>query len=176
MHERIWKTKRAPYKVFLLSISVLFLFSLQSEVFSKTGEGSRWNIQGYALKNTAISKNTKSDSLVVMGAFATSDEPTAEPIPLKYEYPTFSRFYIGIVIVNNSDRDKDVIVTFELSGIRSGKEDAEFTIPGESTFLAYIDDTLGRPGFYTYKVGVKNSGSSKITLMLEDSEDVDVTE
>jgi hypothetical protein len=73
---------------------------------------------------------------------------------------------VGIVIINTSDRDKDVTVTFELSGIRSGKEDAEFTIPGESTFLAYIDDTLGRPGFYTYKAGIKNVGSSKITLML----------
>lgn len=170
MHKRIWKTKRVPYKVFLLSISVLFLLSLQSEVFSKTGKESRWNIQGYALKNTANTKNTKSDSLVVMGAFATTDEPTTEPIPLKYEYSTFSRFYVGIVIVNNSDRDKDVTVTFELSGLRSGKEDAEFTIPRETTFLAYIDDTLGRPGFYTYKVGVKNSGSSKITLMLEDKQ------
>ncbi len=172
MYKRIWKTKRASFKVFLLSISVLFLFSLQSEVFGKIGKGSRWNIRGYAIKNVAISKNTKSDFLVVMGAFATSDEPTAEPIPLKYEYPTFSRFYVGIVIVNNSNRDKDVTVTFELSGIRSGKEDAEFTIPRESTFLAYIDDTLGRPGFYTYKVGVKNSGSSKITLMMEDSDDI----
>ncbi|MFN3532272.1 MAG: hypothetical protein ACK41Q_07140 [Candidatus Brocadia sp.] len=166
MHKRTWKMKRVPYKVFLLSILVLFLFSLQSEVFSKTGEGSRWNIQGHALKNTANTKNTKSDSLVVMGTFATADEPTTEPIPLKYEYPTFSRFYVGIVIVNNSDRDKDVTVTFELFGVRNGKEDAEFTVPGESTFLAYIDDTLGRPGFYTYKVGIKNSGSSKITLML----------
>lgn len=166
MHKRIWKTKRAPFKVFLLSFSAFILFSLQSEVFSKTSEESRWNIQGYALKNTANIKNTQSDSLVVMGAFATADEPTAEPIPLKYEYPTFSRFYVGIVIVNNSNRDKDVTVTFELSGIRNGKEDAAFTIPGESTFLAYIDDTLGRSGFYTYKVGIKNSGSSKITLML----------
>jgi hypothetical protein len=135
-------------------------------VFSKTDEEPRWNIRGYALKNTANIKNTKSDSLVVMGAFATADEPTTEPIPLKHEYSTFSRFYVGIVIVNTSDRDKDATVTFELSGLRSGKEDAKFTIPGESTFLAYIDDTLGRPGFYTYKVGIKNSGNSKITVML----------
>ncbi len=139
-------------------------------------EASRWNIQGYARKNTATVKSTKTDSMVVMGAFATAEEPTAEPIPLLYEYPTFSRFYVGIVIINNSDRDKDVTVTFELSGLRSGKENAEFAVPGESTFLAYIDDTLGRPGFYTYKIGVKNSGSSRITLMLTDNGDVNVAE
>ncbi len=176
MHKRFWKTIRVPYKVLLLSIAVVFLSSVQSEVFSKIDEASRWNIQGYARKNTATIKNAKADSLVVMGAFATAEEPTTEPISLIYEYPTFSRFYVGIVIVNTSDRDKDATVVFGLSGLRSGKEEVVFTIPGESTFLAYIDDTLGRPGFYTYKVGVKNLGSSKITLMLEDSDDGDVTE
>jgi hypothetical protein len=145
-------------------------------VFGKTGGESRWNIQGYAFKNNAISKKTKSNALVVMGAFATAEEPTTEPIPLTHKYPTFSRFYVGVVIVNNSDRDKDVTVTFELFGIRSGKEEAEFTIPGKSTFLAYIDDTLGRAGFYTYRAGLKNSESSKITLMLEDRDSVDMTE
>lgn len=166
MHKRIWKTKHVLYRVFLLSISFVFLCSLQSEVFSKTDGESRWNIRGYALKNTAAIKSTKSGSMVVMGAFATAEEPTAEPIPLIFEFPTFSRFYVGIVIINNSDKDKDVTVTFELSGIRNGKENAEFTVPEESTFLAYIDDTLGRTGFYTYKIGIKNVGSSNITLML----------
>lgn len=170
MHKRARSAVRALYKVFWGSIFVVFLCSLQSEVFGKTGEEFRWNIHGYARKNTAALKSAKSDSMVVMGAFATAEEPTTEPIPLVYEYPTFSRFYVGIAIINNSDRDKDVTVTFELSGLRSGKEDAEFTVPGESTFLAYIDDTLGRPGFYTYKIGVKNSGSSKITVMLTDGD------
>jgi len=152
-------------KAFFLSIPILILFSIQSEVFSKTGEEFRWKIQGYAFKNANV-KSTKSRSITVMGAFATSDEPTEEPIPLKFEFPTFSKYYVGIVIINNSSADKDVTVTFELFGSRNGKEDAEFTVPGESTFLAYIDDTLGRPGFYTYKVGIKDLGSSKITLML----------
>lgn len=133
--------------------------------FGKTQKETLWNIRGYAIRNTIV-KSTRSEPMAVLGAFATTEEPTTEPIPLTYEYPTFTKFYVGIVIINMSDRDKDVTVTFELSGIRSGKEDAEFTIPGESTFLAYIDDTLGRPGFYTYKAGIKNGGSSKITLML----------
>ncbi|TVM00500.1 MAG: hypothetical protein CV087_14140 [Candidatus Brocadia sp. WS118] len=166
MHAKIWKTKRIPCKTFFLSISVILSFLLHPEVFCKPREESRWNIQGYALKNMAPKKNSKSDAIVIMGAFASVDEPTTELIPLTYEYPTFSRFYVGIVIMNTSDKDKDVTVTFELFGIRSGKEDAEFTIPGESTFLAYIDDTLGRAGFYTYKIGLKNLDSSKITLRM----------
>lgn len=166
MHARFWKTKRTPYKILFLSISVVLSFWLQSEVLGKTGEEPHWNIQGYAFKNSAPQKNSKSGALVIMGTFSSVDEPTTEPILLTYEFPTFSRFYVGIVIVNTHAKDKDVTVTFELSGLRSGKEDAEFTIPGESTFLAYIDDTLGRPGFYTYKIGIKNLNSSKITLML----------
>lgn len=152
-------------KVFLLSMLISLVFPMYPMVFGKTLKETSWNIRGYAMRNSII-KSSQSDPMVVMGAFATTEEPTTEPIPLSYEYPTFSRFYVGIVIINSSDRDKDVTVTFELSGIRSGKEDAEFTIPGESTFLAYIDDTLGRPGFYTYKAGIKNVGSSKITLMM----------
>lgn len=166
MHARIWKTKHIPCKSFFLTISVILSFLLQPEVFCKTGEGSRWNIQGYALKNVAPKKNSKSDALVILGAFASVNEPTTEPVLLTYEFPTFSRFYVGTVIVNTSDKDKDVTITFELSGLRSGKEDAAFTIPRESTFFAYIDDTLGRTGFYTYKIGIKNQNSSKITLML----------
>lgn len=175
MQKRTSNAKLWISRVFFLSISILILLAMQSEVFSKTSKKPRWEIQGYAFKNTNT-KSTKSNSLAVMGAFATSDEPTTEPIPLKFVFPTFSKYYVGIVIVNNSSADKDVTVTFELFGIRNGKEDAEFTVPGESTFLAYIDDTLGRPGFYTYKVGIKNLGSSKITLMLEDNDDVEVTE
>lgn len=166
MLARICERKRIPYKTFFISISVILSFFLQPEVFCKTGEESRWNIQGYALKNIAPKKNSKPDAMVIMGAFASVDEPTTEPVLLTYEFPTFSRFYVGIVIVNTSAKDKDVTIIFELSGLRSGKEDAEFTIPGESTFIAYIDDTLGRTGFYTYKIGIKNLNSSKITLML----------
>ena len=162
MPARITHARR---KVFLLSMLILLLFPMNPIAFGKTQKETLWNIRGYAIRNSII-KSSQSDPIVVMGAFATAEEPTTEPIPLTYEYPTFSKFYVGIVVINTSDRDKDVTVTFELSGIRSGKEDAEFTIPGESTFLAYIDDTLGRPGFYTYKTGIKNVGSSKITLML----------
>ncbi|MDN3513398.1 MAG: hypothetical protein NG747_03245 [Candidatus Brocadia sp.] len=152
-------------KAIILSIPFLILLSIQSAVFSKTGDESLWRIQGYALKNANV-KTTKSNTITVMGTFATSEEPTTIPVPLAFEFPTFSKFYVGVAIINTSSSDKDVTVTFALSGARSGKEDAEFTVPGGSTFLAYIDDTLGRPGFYVYKVGVKDLGSSKITLML----------
>lgn len=159
------KINHARYKVFFVSMLILLLFPIEPIAFSKTQEEPLWNIRGYAMRNSSTN-SSQSDPMVVMGAFATAEEPTTEPIPLTYQYPTFSKFYVGIVIINTRDKDKDVKVTFELSGIRTGKEDAEFTIPGESTFLAYIDDTLGRPGFYTYKVGIKNVGSSKINLML----------
>lgn len=159
------KIHRVLCKVFLLSMLISLSCPMHPMTFGKTQKETLWNIRGYAIRNTII-KSTRSEPMAVLGAFATTEEPTTEPIPLTYEYPTFTKFYVGVVIINTSDRDKDVKVTFELSGIRSGKEDAEFTIPGESTFLAFIDDTLGRPGFYTYKAGIKNGGSSKITLML----------
>ncbi|MBE7444620.1 MAG: hypothetical protein HS132_05010 [Planctomycetia bacterium] len=149
----------------LVSMLILFFSPMEPRVFGETQKETLWNIRGHAIRNT-ITKSSQSKPMVIMGAFSTTEEPTTEPIPLTYEYPTFSKFYVGIVVINTGERDKDITVTFELSGIRSGKEDAEFTIPRESTFLAYINDTLARPGFYTYKASIKNVGSSKITLML----------
>lgn len=166
VHAGVLKMNRITYKLWFLSTSVILSFLLHPDVFCETGEANRWNIQGYALKNIAPQKKSKSNSVIIMGAFASTDEPTTEPIPLTYEFSTFSKFYVGVVIVNPSDKDKNITVTFELSGIRNGKENAEFTIPGKSTFLAYIDDTLGRMGFYTYKIGIKNLNSATITLML----------
>lgn len=166
MHNGTTKTKCMIYKSFLLFIPILILFSVQPEVFSKIQKESLGEIQGYAIRNTNTYKKAKTDNVVVMGAFASTEEPTTQPIPIKFKYITFENFYMGIAIINTADRDKDVTVTFELSGPRGGTEDADFTIPADSTYFAYIEDILGRPGFYTFKGGIKGVGSSKIKLLL----------
>lgn len=154
------------FTVFLLIFPLLVLSSIQSAVFSKAYDEPLGKIQGYAFRNTnGNEKYAKSNNIVLMGAFASSDEPTTQPIPLKFEYTTFDKFYVGVVIVNNSGKDKDVTVIFELSGQRSGKEEEYFTIPADYTYFAYIYDGLSRPGFYTYKISAKGAGSAKIKLL-----------
>ncbi len=158
--------KRGIHKIFLFSIPVLTSFFLQSTLlFGEIQEGSLTKIQGYAIHNTDNKKNAKGDIIKLMGAFATSDLPVSQPISLKFEYTTFEKLYMGVVIINYSGNDKDVTVTFRLSGPRGGVEKEVITIPASSTYYAYIYDTLGRPGFYTFQGGVKDIGSLKVTML-----------
>ncbi len=153
------------YRILFLSAPILILFFLQpSLALSKTYNGTLSKIQGYAVPHTGNKKYAKKDIIKLMGAFATLDIPTAQPISLKFEYTTFDKLYMGIAIVNYSGDDKDVTVTFELSGPRGGIETEDVTVPAASTYYAYIYDTLGRPGFYTFRGSVKDVGTSKITL------------
>ena len=164
MYKKTAKTKL--FRSFLLFIPILIMSFIQPEVFSKTHDEHLGKIQGYAIRNTNNNeKYATSSDIVLMGAFATSDEPTTQPIPLKFGYTTFDKFYVGVAIVNDSGEDKDVIVVFELSGLRSGKEQEDFTIPADSTYFAYIYDGLSRAGYYTYKISVKGAGSAKIKLL-----------
>ena len=69
-------------------ISAFFPFLIpvfqQPEVFSKAYDEPLGKIQGYAIRNTNGSeKYAKSSNIVLMGAFASSDEPTTQPIPPK---------------------------------------------------------------------------------------------
>ena len=164
MYKQTAKTKW--FMVFLLFFPFLILSSIQPEVFSKAYDESMGKIQGYAIRNTdSNEKYATSSDIVLMGAFASSDEPTTQPISLKFEYTTFDEFYVGVAIINNSGKDKDVTVIFKLSGQRSGEEKEGFTIPADYTYFAYIYDGLSRPGFYTYKISVKGAGSAKIKLL-----------
>lgn len=165
MYKKTVETKW--FRAFLLFFPFLILSSIQPDVSSKTYDEPMGKILGYAIRNTNNNGKYASSSsdIVLMGAFASSDEPTTQPISLKFEYTTFDKFYVGVVIINNSGADKDVTVIFELSGPRSGKEEEDFTIPADYTYFAYIYDGLSRPGFYTYKISVKGAGSAKIKLL-----------
>ena len=164
MYKKTVETKW--FRAFLLFFPLLILSSIQPEAFSKTHDDPLGKIQWYAVRNTKSSeKYATSSDIVLMGAFATSDEPTTQPIPLKFEYTTFDKFYVGVAIINDSGEDKDVTVVFELSGLRSGKEQEDFTMPADYTYFAYIYDGLSRPGYYTYKISVKGAGSAKIKLL-----------
>lgn len=164
MYKKTVETKW--FRAFLLFFPLLILSSIQPEAFSKTHDDPLGKIQWYAIRNTnSNGKYAKSSNIILMGAFTTSDEPTALPISLEFEYTTYKEFYMGIVIINNSGEDKDVTVTFELSGPRSGKEKEDITIPADFSYIAYIKDIFGRPGFYTFKGSIKDIGSSKIKML-----------
>lgn len=152
--------------VFLLFFPVFILTSFQQEAFCEPLEESLGKIQWHAITNAKSNrKYAKSEKIVLMGAFTTSEEPAALPISLDFEYETYKEFYMGIVIVNNSGSDKDIRVTFELSGPRSGKEKEDVTLPADYTYIAYIKDVFGRPGFYTFTGSVKDVGSSTVKML-----------
>jgi hypothetical protein len=156
-------------KALLWFIPMIMLFLIQHETLSKTNKSFMGKIQGYALPNTSNNLSAKKDKdIALLGVFASSDEPVSQPLYIKFAYTAFNKFYMGIVIYNDSDSDKDVVVTFELSGPRRGKEEDEVTIPKNSTYIAYIYDILGRPGIYTFTGGIKDNESSKMRFILEE--------
>lgn len=164
MYKRTAKIKW--FTVFLLFFPFLVLSSLQQEAFSKTHDESLGKIQWRAVRNTnSNEKYAKAGDIVLMGAFATSDEPASLPISLEFEFSTYKEFYMGIVIINDSGDDKDITVRFELTGPRGGKEEEDITVPANFTYIAYIKDIFGRPDIYTFKGSIKDVGSSKIKML-----------
>lgn len=164
MYKQTSRTKW--FMVFLLFFPFLILSSLQQEAFSKTHGESLGKIQWHAVRNTnSNEKYAKAGDVVLMGAFATSSEPTLLPISLEFEFSTYEDFYMGIVIINDSGDDKDITVRFELSGPRSGKEEEDITVPANFTYIAYIKDILGRPDLYTFKGSIKDVGSAKLKML-----------
>lgn len=170
MRKNSMNTRRLIFRTFVWCIPMIMLFSIQLETWSETHTGFSGKIQGYAIPNTHTSgkKYAKKNNVVLLGAFATSDEPTTQPIYLNFEYTTFNKFYLGVVVINTSNDKKDVVVTFELSGPRRGKEEEEITVPANSSYVAYIYDIIGRPGIYTFQGGIKDGESSKIKLLFEE--------
>ncbi|MBM4056536.1 MAG: hypothetical protein FJ264_18095 [Planctomycetes bacterium] len=164
MYKRTAKTKW--FTVFLLFFPFLILSSLQQEAFSKTHDEPLGKIQWHAIENPAHNaKYAKAGDIVLMGAFATTTEPTSLPISLEFEFSTYKEFYMGIVVINDSGDDKDITVRFELAGPRSGKEEEDITVPANFTYIAYIKDIFGRPDLYTFKGSIKDVGSSKIKML-----------
>ena len=164
MYKRTAKTK--CFMAFLLFFPFLILSSIQAEVFSKAYDEPLGKIQGYAIRNTnSNEKYATAGDIVLMGAFATSDEPVSLPISLEFEFSTYKEFYMGIVIINDSGDDKDITVRFELTGPRGGKEEEDITVPANFTYIAYIKDIFGRPDIYTFKGSIKDVGSSKIKML-----------
>jgi len=154
------------FRAFLLFFPFLILSLIQPEAFSKTYNEPLGEIQWYAVRNeNSGGKYAKSSNIKLMGAFASSDEPTTQPISLKFEYTVSDKLYVGVAIVNDSGEDKDITVIFDVFGPRSGKEEEDFTIPADYTYFAYIYESPYRPGFYTYKISVKGAGSAKIKLL-----------
>ncbi len=165
MYKQTAKTKW--FMVFLLFFPFLILSFIQSEVFSNTPDAPLGKIQGYAVRNTDSNKKyATSSDILLMGAFASPDEPTTQPISLKFEYTVSDKLYVGVAIINDSGEDKDVTVIFDVSGPRGGKEEEDFNIPADYTYFAYIYEAPYRPGFYTYKISVKGAGSAKIKLLI----------
>jgi len=164
MYKQTEKTKWCA--VFLLFFPFLVLSSIQSEVFSKAYDEPLGKIQGHAVRNAnSNEKYAKAGDIILMGAFATSDEPTSLPISLEFEFSTYKEFYMGIVIINDSGDDKDITVRFELTGPRNGKEEEDITVLANFTYIAYIKDIFGRPDLYTFKGSIKDVGSSKIKML-----------
>ncbi|OHB43856.1 MAG: hypothetical protein A2069_07055 [Planctomycetes bacterium GWB2_41_19] len=164
MYKRTAKTK--CFMAFLLFFPFLILSSLQQEAFSKTHDESLGKIQWHAIRNAnSNEKYATAGDIVLMGAFATSDEPVSLPISLEFEFSTYKEFYMGIVIINDSGDDKDITVRFELTGPRGGKEEEDITVPANFTYIAYIKDIFGRPDIYTFKGSIKDVGSSKIKML-----------
>ena len=164
MYKRTAKTK--CFMAFLLFFPFLILSSLQQEAFSKTHDESLGKIQWHAIRNAnSNEKYATAGDIVLMGAFATSDEPVSLPISLEFEFSTYKEFYMGIVIINDSGDDKDITVRFELTGPRNGKEEEDITVLANFTYIAYIKDIFGRPDIYTFKGSIKDVGSSKIKML-----------
>ena len=163
MYKRTAKTK--CFMAFLLFFPFLILSSLQQEAFSKTHDESLGKIRWHAIRNAnSNEKYATAGDIVLMGAFATSDEPVSLPISLEFEFSTYKEFYMGIVIINDSGDDKDITVRFELTGPRGGKEEEDITVPANFTYIAYIKDIFGRPDIYTFKGRIKEVGRSQITM------------
>ncbi|HHT9137464.1 MAG TPA: hypothetical protein ACFYEK_09510 [Candidatus Wunengus sp. YC60] len=166
MYKRTMETKW--FRAFLLFFPFLILSSLQQEAFSKTHDESLGKIQWCAVRNTKSNEKyatATSSDIILMGAFATSTEPTSLPISLEFEFSTYKEFYMGIVIINDSGNDKDITARFELTGPRGGKEEEDITVPANYTYIAYIKDIFGRPDIYTFKGSIKDVGSSKIKML-----------
>ena len=154
------------FRAFLLVFPFLILSSIQHEAFSKTHDEPLGKIQWHAVRNAnSNEKYATAGDIVLMGAFATSDEPVSLPISLEFEFSTYKEFYMGIVIINDSGDDKDITVRFELTGPRGGKEEEDITVPANFTYIAYIKDIFGRPDIYTFKGSIKDVGSSKIKML-----------
>ena len=154
------------FRAFLLVFPFLILSSIQHEAFSKTHDEPLGKIQWHAVRNAnSNEKYAKAGDIILMGAFATSDEPTSLPISLEFEFSTYKEFYMGIVIINDSGDDKDITVRFELTGPRNGKEEEDITVLANFTYIAYIKDIFGRPDLYTFKGSIKDVGSSKIKML-----------
>lgn len=161
---------RAGWTWLLLFALVMVPCAFQPKAHGNADLEPIGKIQGFAIGHETSSKYAKADSLYIMGAFATSDDPTTltQSIPLKFDYKVFDKFYVGVAITNDSGNDYDVTVTFEISGPRNGKEEDYFTIPADSTYYAYIYDSQSRPGFYSYKMAVEKAGSAKIKLQFSE--------
>ena len=149
------------FRAFLLVFPFLILSSIRHEAFGKTHDDPLGKIQWHAVRNAnSNEKYAKAGDIILMGAFATSDEPTSLPISLEFEFSTYKEFYMGIVIINDSGDDKDITVRFELTGPRNGKEEEDITVLANFTYIAYIKDIFGRPDLYTFKGSIKDVGSS----------------
>lgn len=154
------------FRAFLLVFPFLILSSIRHEAFGKTHDDPLGKIQWHAVRNAnSNEKYAKAGDIILMGAFATSDEPTSLPISLEFEFSTYKEFYMGIVIINDSGDDKDITVRFELTGPRGGKEEEDITVLANFTYIAYIKDIFGRPDLYTFKGSIKDVGSSKIKML-----------
>lgn len=154
------------FMAFMLFIPLFILSSLPRNAFCGIADEPLGKIQWHAIENPHYhAKSAKSDDdIVLMGAFASTSEPTSLPLSLEFEFLTYEQFYMGIVIFNDSGEDKDITVRFELSGPRSGKEQEDVTLPANYAYIAYIKDVFGRPGYYTFKGSIKDVGSSKIRM------------
>lgn len=164
MYKKTIKTKLVVACV--LFFLLFIVFSFQQKAFSGMRDGPLGKIQWHAIENPAHNaKYAKAGDIVLMGAFATTTEPTSLPISLEFEFSTYKEFYMGIVVINDSGDDKDITVRFELAGPRSGKEEEDITVPANFTYIAYIKDIFGRPDLYTFKGSIKDVGSSKIKML-----------
>ncbi len=156
------------YKVILLLIPILFMFSLQpgalcqSQTVSLEKKLGKWN-----------------NDIVLLGAFATEEEPEENPcpdngVPLKLTYSTDDNFYIGIIVQNNTHRKHNTTLRFKLFGKkRKGKDLLKDIRIGTGTNYLSISDSLSRPGNYRYiiKLNVESlqiKRKTKIFLKVND--------
>lgn len=165
MRKEIVKLRCIIYVMFLFFISTLISCFIQPRVFCAERETAD-RIQGFAVWNENAVEKTGTKNVELMGAFATSDAPSSQPILLSFEFVTFQTLYMGVVIINSDDKDRDVEVVFDISGPVNIREKKEITVPANTTYYAYIEDIFSRPGFYTFKGSIRGGGSSKIRILL----------
>ncbi len=159
------KLRCIMYVVFLFFISTLISCFIQPSVFCAERETAD-RIKGFAVWNENTTEKTSTKNVELMGAFATSDAPSSQPIPLTFEFATFQALYMGVVIINSADKDRDVEIVFNISGPVNIREKQEITVPANTTYYAYIEDIFSRPGFYTFKGSIRGGGSSRIRVLL----------